>query len=98
MPERRQFVGNATTAEADQFTGLSRELTINMQANAIRVHDGVTKGGHEMARYDLANVSNSVFAKRLTNKEDKSNKISEIFKTLPADNYPNVKAIEKYCN
>lgn len=98
MPERRQFVGNATTAEADQFTGLSRELTINMQANAIRVHDGVTKGGHEMARYDLANVSNSVFAKRLTNKEDKSNKVSEIFKTLPADNYPNVKAIEKYCN
>lgn len=98
MPERRQFVGNATTAEADQFTGLSRELTINMQANAIRVHDGVTKGGHEMARYDLANVSNSVFAKRLTNKEDKSNKVSEIFKSLPADNYPNVKAIEKYCN
>lgn len=98
MPERRQFVGNPTTAEADQFTGLSREMTINMQANAVRVHDGVTKGGHEMARNDLANVSNSVFAKRLTNKEDKSNKVSEIFRTLPADNYPNVKAIEAFCN
>lgn len=98
MPERRQFVGNPTTAEADQFTGLSREMTINMQANAVRVHDGVTKGGHEMARNDFANVSNSVFAKRLTNKEDKSNKVSEIFRTLPADNYPNVKAIEAFCN
>lgn len=98
MPERRQFVGNPTTAEADQFTGLSREMTINMQANAVRVHDGVTKGGHEMARNDFANVSSSVFAKRLTNKEDKSNKVSEIFKSLPADNYPNVKAIEAFCN
>lgn len=55
--ERRLFIGYATTAECNGFTGYSREISINEETTAIRVHDGVTAGGVETARNDLTNVS-----------------------------------------
>lgn len=55
--ERRLFIGYATTEECDGFTGYAREISVNEETTAIRVHDGVTAGGVETARNDLTNVS-----------------------------------------
>ena len=55
--ERRLFIGYATTEECDGFTGYAREISVNEETTAIRVHDGVTTGGVETARNDLTNVS-----------------------------------------
>lgn len=35
-----------TTAENDEFTGAQGELTMDTDTNALRIHDGVTQGGH----------------------------------------------------
>lgn len=93
MTERRQFVGHASTAEADQFTGLSRELSIDMQAETIRVHDGNTPGGFPLARADMANVSNSVLDARIASKESTANKTNVISKDSTSEQYPNAKAV-----
>ena len=37
-----------TTAKNDAFTGLASEITIDTEKHSIRVHDGVTAGGHEI--------------------------------------------------
>lgn len=37
-----------TTAKNDVFVGLASEITIDTQKHSIRVHDGVTAGGHEI--------------------------------------------------
>jgi len=55
MIKRVQMIGHIKSA-ADLFLGLARELTMNTTDNAVRLHDGATVGGHEMARQDLANV------------------------------------------
>lgn len=55
MIKRVQIIGHIVSA-ADVFLGRVREITINVTANALRVHDGATVGGHEMARKDVANV------------------------------------------
>jgi len=55
MIKRVQMIGHIKSA-ADLFLGLARELTMNTTDNAVRLHDGATVGGHEMARKDLANV------------------------------------------
>jgi hypothetical protein len=47
-----------TTAQSDSFTGASGEININTDKNTIRVHDGSTQGGFELARADLTNISN----------------------------------------
>ncbi len=56
MTKRVQLIRHIKTA-ADLFLGRVGELTINLTDNAVRVHDGATIGGHEMARMDLVNVS-----------------------------------------
>lgn len=38
-----------TTLEHEAFTGLSGEVTIDTEQHAIRIHDGVTPGGHLVA-------------------------------------------------
>ena len=35
-----------TTAENNGFTGAQGELTMDTDTNALRIHDGVTQGGH----------------------------------------------------
>ena len=37
-----------TTAQNDNYTGLQGELTIDTDKHSVRVHDGITKGGHEI--------------------------------------------------
>lgn len=93
MTERRQFVGHTSTAESDQFTGLSRELTIDMQTGTIRVHDGTTPGGFPLARADLANISNRTIQSRITNKEEVSNKISVLDENVTHEQYPDARAV-----
>ena len=91
MTERRQFVGHTSTAESDQFTGLSREITIDMQAETIRVHDGTTPGGFPLARADLANISNTTIQNRITNKEEVSNKVSVLDENVTHEQYPDAR-------
>lgn len=64
--ERRLFIGYATTAECDGFTGYAREISVNEETTAIRVHDGVTAGGVETARNDLTNVSKANMDKAIS--------------------------------
>ncbi len=45
-------IRRGTTAQNDNFTGLSGEITFDTDAKTIRVHDGATLGGFAMARAD----------------------------------------------
>lgn len=45
-------IRRGTTAENDNFTGLSGEITYDTDAKTIRVHDGATLGGTTLARAD----------------------------------------------
>ena len=46
-----------TTAKNDAFVGLASEITVDTEKHSIRVHDGVTAGGHALATdADLATV------------------------------------------
>lgn len=49
-----------TTTQHVTFTGAVGELTINLSNIALRVHDGITTGGVEMARRDLLNVDGNI--------------------------------------
>lgn len=40
-----------TTAENDVFTGAVGELTMDTDKNDIRLHDGVTPGGHKISMF-----------------------------------------------
>ena len=59
MPTSIQF-RRGTTAENDAFTGANGELTINSSNNSVRVQDGNTQGGFELARADLSNLPANV--------------------------------------
>lgn len=56
MPKQVQF-RRGNKAQNDEFTGAVGEISINQESQAIRVHDGSTVGGFELARADLSNVS-----------------------------------------
>lgn len=43
-------------AQAATFVGLQGEITVDTDANAIHVHDGVTAGGTEGAKADASNI------------------------------------------
>ena len=48
-----------TTAQNNSFTGAAGELSVNTSNNTIRVHDGITLGGSELATVSYAsNVTN----------------------------------------
>jgi len=55
MAKRVQLIRHLAAA-ADAFIGKVGELTVNLTANALRVHDGATVGGHEMSRKDASNL------------------------------------------
>lgn len=48
MPTQVQF-RRGTTAQNNSFTGAAGELSINTSNSTIRVHDGSTPGGSELA-------------------------------------------------
>lgn len=49
MTKHIQHKGGST-AQNDSYTGLEREITVNTTKNTLRVHDGTTVGGTELAR------------------------------------------------
>ena len=56
MADQLQFRGGST-AENNAFTGVAREVTVDTTKDTLRVHDGVNKGGHELAKADLSNFT-----------------------------------------
>ena len=46
-----------TATENNNFTGAAREVTVNEDNNSLRVHDGSTQGGFELAKADLSNAT-----------------------------------------
>ena len=46
-----------TATQNNNFTGAAGELSVNLSNYALRLHDGVTAGGYEMARANMSNVS-----------------------------------------
>ena len=58
MPTQVQF-RRGTTAQNNSFTGAAGELSVNTSNSTIRVHDGSTAGGSELATVTYSsNVSN----------------------------------------
>jgi len=51
-----------TDTQHNSFTGAEAEVTVNTTNKSVHVHDGTTTGGFELARADLNNVENAVFA------------------------------------
>ena len=51
-------IRRGTTAQNDNFTGLSGEITFDTDAKTIRVHDGQTLGGFPLARADDTSSAN----------------------------------------
>ena len=39
-----------STVQNNSYTGAAREITVDTTKNTLRVHDGVTVGGTELAR------------------------------------------------
>ena len=55
MPTEVQF-RRGTTAQNNSFTGAAGELSVNTDNNSLRIHDGSTAGGFELAKSDLSNT------------------------------------------
>jgi len=50
----------------DRATGSSGEIFYNKTSNSLRIYNGSTRGGNEIALTDLSNISNSDFAAKAT--------------------------------
>ena len=72
-----------TTTQHGSFTGAEGEVTVDTDKETLVVHDGSTAGGHPVAAEDLANVSSSTIAGRLSNDSIATSKIAG--GTLPSD-------------
>lgn len=56
MPTQVQF-RRGSTGQNNSFTGAAGELSVNSDINTLRVHDGTSAGGHELAKANLSNTS-----------------------------------------
>jgi hypothetical protein len=56
MPTQVQF-RRGTTGQNNSFTGAAGEISVNSSNNSLRIHDGSTAGGHELAKANLSNTS-----------------------------------------
>jgi len=56
MPTQVQF-RRGTTTQNNNFTGAVGEITVDTTVDTLRVHDGTTAGGFELAKADLSNTS-----------------------------------------
>ncbi len=72
-----------TTSQHSSFTGAEGEVTVDTDKETLVVHDGSTAGGHPVAAEDLANVSSSTIAGRLSNDSIATSKIAA--GALPTD-------------
>lgn len=64
MPTQVQF-RRGTATQNNAFTGAAGELSINTDNNSIRVHNGSTSGGYEVAKADLSNTSGGLSIQNL---------------------------------
>lgn len=55
MPSEVQF-RRGSESENNNFLGAEGELSVNTSNNALRVHNGISTGGFELAKNDLSNV------------------------------------------
>lgn len=46
-----------TATQNNNFTGAAGELSVNLSNYSLRLHDGVTAGGYEIARQDFSNAT-----------------------------------------
>ena len=80
MADQLQLRGGDAAA-ADAFTGAAREVTVDTTNHNLRVHDGVTPGGHLLANIAHTqallqaqeatfNVANESLGQRITNVEN----------------------------
>ena len=65
-----------TTSQHSSFTGAEGEVTVDTDKETLVVHDGSTAGGHPVAAEDMANVSSSTIAGRLSNDSIATSKIA----------------------
>ena len=72
-----------TTTQHGSFTGAEGEVTVDTDKETLVVHDGSTAGGHPVAAEDLANVSSSTIAGRLSNDSITTSKLAA--GALPSD-------------
>ena len=72
-----------TTTQHGSFTGAEGEVTVDTDKETLVVHDGSTAGGHPVAAEDMANVSSSAIAGRLSNDSLAVGKLAA--GTLPSD-------------
>lgn len=61
MPTQVQF-RRGTTAQNQNFTGASGEISIDTSKKTLVVHDGTTPGGHPLAPNTAFDVANAAFA------------------------------------
>ena len=59
-----------TTAKNDAFVGLPSEITVDTDKHSIRVHDGVTAGGHEILPDCLPKSGGMMTGKNITKSGD----------------------------
>ena len=72
-----------TTTQHGSFTGAEGEVTIDTTKDTAVVHDGSQAGGRPLAREDMANVSSSAIAGRLSNDSLATSKLAA--GALPTD-------------
>lgn len=55
-------VRRGTTAQHDNFTGMPGEITMDTDEKTLRIHDGSSAGGYDIARADLSNIDTDALA------------------------------------
>jgi len=65
MPTQVQF-RRGTTAQNNSFTGAAGELSVNTSNSTIRVHDGSTAGGSELASVTYASNATNILSGTLS--------------------------------
>jgi hypothetical protein len=83
MPTQVQF-RRGSTAQNNSFTGAAGEITVNTSNNTIRVHDGTTAGGYELAkRGNISLISSSTSAELAAVISDETGSGALVFATSP---------------
>ena len=83
MPTQVQF-RRGTTAQNNSFTGAAGEISVNSSNNTIRVHDGATAGGFELAkRGNVSTLTSGTSAELAAVISDETGSGALVFATSP---------------
>ena len=90
MPTQVQF-RRGTTAQNNSFTGAAGEISVNTSNNTIRVHDGATAGGFELAkRGNVSTLTSGTSAELAAVISDETGSGALVFATSPVLVTPNI--------